>query len=430
MELTPAVKDPYKANRIAYYARCAFEYFISLTVSGAILTRLLLVLGVSDALTGVISALTTFATGIQFMTVSFMRRRKSIRTTTITVCTLHQVAQATLFLLPFLPVPPTVRVVLFVLLFLAPTVVKNMTTSATYNMYNVYIEPNRRGSFVAVNNMVSLITGMIYNYAVSWLVDYYDAAGQPHVGFLMCAAVILVWTVCHAVSVRLSKDAPQVLEDIRKSPPMLQNLKENLSNANFLKLLILFVGRQFVELLSVSYHSVYLLQELQSSITFVAVMGIVSSLAQFAFFIPVGKLADRLGHTKCLTLGFGALAISYFLLVFWVPANGEWLYLLSRIPHAAGICAISVSINNILFNYTPQKNWVSAMSVYNSFGGIFGFVGSLIGGAILGTVQAAGNRVFGLPVYGQQLLNLLAVVGYAVLLIYLLRVVAKLKKVY
>ncbi len=430
MNATPAVKDPYKANRIAYYAKCAFEYFISLTVSGAILTRLLLVLGVSDALTGIISAITTFATGIQFMTVSFMRHRKSIRTTGNMVCILHQVAQAAMFLLPFLPVPRALRVILFVLLYLAPTVFKNLTGSAMYNMYIVYVDPQKRGSFSAINCMTSLVTGMVYNYAMSWAVDYFDAAGKTQVGFLLCAAVILLWAVCHAVSIRLSKDAPQVLEDIRKSPPLMQNLKDNLSNANFLKLLILPVARNFIELFATSYHTVYLLQEIGSNVTFVAVTGIVSSIAQFVFMLPIGKFADRFGHAKSLTVAFCSMAVANLMLTFWVPANGEWLYLISRIPHAVGVSCISVSINNLLFNYTPKKNWVSALGIYNSLGGIFGFLGSLLGGVILATVQAAGNSVLGFSVYGQQLLNLLSVAGYAALIFYEIRVVEKLKKVY
>lgn len=430
MKVSPAINDPYKANRIAYYAKCAFEYFISLTVSGAILTRLLLVLGVSDALTGVISALTTFATGIQFMTTSFMRRRKSIRATVITVCTLHQVAQAAMFLLPFLPVHHTLRVVLFVALFLVPTVIKNLTGSAIYNMYIVYVDPLKRGSFSATNSMVSLIIGMIYNYVMSWMVDYFDANGKLHVSLLLCAAVILFWTVCHAVSIRLSKDAPQVLEDIRQSPPLIQNLKENLSNTTFSKLLILPIARNFIELFATSYHTVYLLQEIGSSVTFVAITGIVSGIAQFVFMLPMGKFADRFGHVKSLTVAFCAMAVANLMLTFWVPANGEWLYLVSRFPHAIGISCITVSLNNLLFNYTPQKNWVSALGIYSSLGGVFGFLGSLLGGAILGAVQTAGNRVFGFHLYGQQLLNLLSVLGYGALILYELRVIAKLKKTY
>ncbi len=425
-----APNDPYKGNRIAYYAKCAFDYFVSLTVSSALLTRLLLALGVSDVLAGIISALTTFAGGIQFLTADFMRRRKSIRTTTIVVSAIQHAAQAAMFLLPFLPLPYILRIVLFVVLFLVPTIFKNLTNSAMYGMYIVYVEPDKKGRFSAVNCMVSLIIGIAYNYAISWVVDYYDAAGKTQIGFLMCAGAILLWAVCHGISVRLSKDAPQVLEDIRKSPPLKQNLTANLSNPNFFKLLLLPVGYHFVLLFTTSYHSVYLLRELGSNVTFVAVTVIVSSIAQFVFMLPMGKFADHFGHGKSMAISFFAMAVSNLILIFWVPANGEWLYLVSRIPFAIGSSCASVSISNLLFNYTPQKNWVSALGIYNSFGGILGFLGSLLGGAVLGMVQAAGNRVFGFSMYGQQLLSLLSVVGYIGLIVYEVRVVEKLKKIY
>lgn len=47
----------YKTSARAYTAQCAFEYFISLLSGDAFLAKLLKDVGVSDALTGLISSL-------------------------------------------------------------------------------------------------------------------------------------------------------------------------------------------------------------------------------------------------------------------------------------------------------------------------------------------------------------------------------------
>ena len=52
-------------SKIAYHFEAAVEYLISILVTGAFLTALLNEIGVSDAISGTISSLTTFACMVQ-----------------------------------------------------------------------------------------------------------------------------------------------------------------------------------------------------------------------------------------------------------------------------------------------------------------------------------------------------------------------------
>ena len=65
---------------------------------------------------------------------------------------------------------------------------------------------------------------------------------------------------------------------------------------------------------------------------------------------------------------------------------------------------------NIVYSYTDREVFSEAMAIKASVGGLVGFAASLAGSRILAAVQANGNRVFGLPIRGQQVLACLSLI--------------------
>ncbi len=58
-------------------------------------------------------------------------------------------------------------------------------------------------------------------------------------------------------------------------------------------------------------------------------------------------------------------------------------------------------------------------------GGLCGFGASLLGSALLTAIQNNGNQIFGLPVYGQQLMSLITAALLAVCILFNRKVVQK-----
>lgn len=69
----------YKRSRGAYMAQCTVEYFVSLLVTDAFLAKLLTSIGISDALTGIISSFITLAFVIQLLSIFLVRLRVSTK---------------------------------------------------------------------------------------------------------------------------------------------------------------------------------------------------------------------------------------------------------------------------------------------------------------------------------------------------------------
>ena len=80
----------YKRSRKAYIVQCTAEYFVSILIADAFLAKLLSNIGVSDALTGIISSFISFAFMFQLLSISLMKRMKSVKKTVILFDTLSQ----------------------------------------------------------------------------------------------------------------------------------------------------------------------------------------------------------------------------------------------------------------------------------------------------------------------------------------------------
>lgn len=410
--------DPAKVTRGAYVAEAAFEYFISITVSGAFLTLLVKKMGVSDSLTGIISTLVYLACSMQIFAATFVCRWRSIKVSVLFMQTVQQLLYGFLFMLPFLPMNATLRVVLFVALFLCAHFSSNLVSPAKFNWLMSFVPSNKRGVFTSFNEMTSLLLGMTYTFIMSRIVDHYDALGRSEVGLRLCGIMIFVWMFFHIAALLLAKDSPQVLQEIRKTPSLKASIKANFSNKAYLKILVAVICWNFFANISTPYFPVYLLQELNSTITFIALAGVMGNLFRFAISLPMGRYGDKHGFDRSVRLGFILAAASFFILIFWRPGNGQVLYLLFQLPYAGTMATLCGGLINILFQYVPAKDRVGAMGLYSALGGISAFAGSLAGGAILDKIQGAGNTVLGLPMYAQQFLSLISFVGLCVLVVY------------
>ena len=65
----------------------------------------------------------------------------------------------------------------------------------------------------------------------------------------------------------------------------------------------------------------------------------------------------------------------------------------------------SQNLINLTYSYVDRKYFVQASAIKFSVSGLCGFGASMLGSRILNAVQTNGNSLFGIPVYGQQVLS-------------------------
>jgi MFS family permease len=414
-----------RVTRIAYVIEAAFEYFISLFVTGTMLGYILDTLGFSDALQGIISTVATFTCGAQLFAIFLSGRRKRIVTIWHSI---NQLCFVLLYLFPIVNLPANVKSILLLILLFMGHILNNAINPSkiTWLMESV---PNRmRGRFTAWKEMISLAGGMIVSLVFGRIADIYrDADGMPTTPYyVICTAALLIMMLIHTATLIVSTEK----EPIKCSNPSIkETLYRMAHNTRLIRVIGVGMLWNFASALSVSFFASYLREELAFSFTVIAAISTVGSLCRIAISPLLGKIADRYSFATSMTLSFAMAALAFLAVSFTTPQT-RWLYLAYISLYSFSMAGINSGVINLIYDYVAPEDRQSAMGIKNAIGGILAFFTALASGTILAYIQSAGGLVlFGIRIYAQQILALLSCVVTLLLILYMRRVIAPMQRI-
>ena len=195
--------DKHRRTRILYILQADFEYFISLLVAGSFLAAVTAQLGISDSLTGVISAIISLGQAFQLLSI-FMR--KNIKRRVVLFSVMNQLVFMCLYVIPLTGLPPGWKTALFIGAVTLAYFLYNIVHPKKIDWLMSMVEDGSRGRYTSVKEMVSLLTGMVFSYVMGSMSDYYRGIGQIRKSFAICAGVILVLTVLHTLTMVLAAE--------------------------------------------------------------------------------------------------------------------------------------------------------------------------------------------------------------------------------
>lgn len=413
-------------TRRAYIVEALLEYMIALLVADAFLAAILKQIGVSDAVTGVVSSFLSFACVAQLFSSSIVKPGQPVRKIILILNLVNQLMFAFLYMTPFLPIPQSVKVGMFVVLILGANLLLNATLPSKYQWLNSFVHPGERGRFTARKEIVSLIGGMLFTLAMGCLVDHFKAIGREQTGFILCGITLFVVAIAHLVSLLLCSDATLDPSAVRKAS-LTATFRLIVKNGTVRRLLIIDILWKIAVYISTPYYGTYLIGELGFSLTFVSVLHIAYSLMRAVFSPWFGRIGDRRGWAHLLTLGLVIVAVGYFVNAFTTPAR-RYLYLAYYTLYAISMAGINTSLYNMNYDYLDESAFSDALGARNAISGVIGFLASLLGSAIVGAIQSAGNQLWGIPVYAQQVNSLLAFGVILALLLYMRIVIRRMPR--
>ena len=112
------------------------------------------------------------------------------------------------------------------------------------------------------------------------------------------------------------------------------------------------------------------------------------------------------------------VAVAFFFCMLTTPKTW-YLMIIYSVMYNVSIAGTNQNSFNITYSYVKSEYIVQAMAIKNCVGGVCGFLAALVGGKILSAVQANGNRVLGIPMYGQQFLAFISLVGVIGAILYM-----------
>jgi len=419
-----------KRSKGATIIQALLEYTISILVTGAFLAAILKQVGVSDAVTGIVSSFISLACVAQFFSGLLVRPGRSIRKTVLVMCTVNQLMFASLYLIPFLPFAQRFRVAMFVGAILCAYLISNIAIPVQSKWLMGFVEYGERGRFSARKEIVSLIGGMLFSLSMGAMVDGFALAGREQTGFILCGAAIFLVSVLHLLCMLRISDR-RFDESIPRESVSRQlgaSLTVVRSSRPLRLLLVMDILWKAASYLSTPYFGTYLLGELGFSLTFTSAMTIVYSLVRSLVSPWFGRFADRRGNAAALTLGTALTGAAYLLNIFTRPGAGRYCYIVYYVLGAVAMAGINAPLFNITYDYIDDRAFTAAMGARNAISGVAGFLASLLGGAIVSTIQAGGNRLFGMTVYAQQALSAVSGVMALGVALYLRLVIFRMPK--
>lgn len=411
---TPA----YKRSRMAYILECTFEYFIALMVADAFLATLLTELGLNDAMIGVISSLISFAFLFQLFSIFVVPHIRNVKLVAIPIHCISQLFFLVLYLLPFFHIPQQFRVVIVVGCLMIAYFGNYLVTSVIFNWGNSYVDPNGRASFAATKEIVSLLSGIVFSFSMGWAIDRFIEAGNIEGGFLFIAIMMLVITAGDFICLLFMKNQKTEKKPTEKTEPFLQVVRTLFSNRSFLCAIAVHVIWSVSVYMTAGFMGTYKTKDLLLSVGMVQLINIAGCLFRAFFSKPIARYADKRSYAKGIELGMMIAACGYLINIFTTPSLW-WLVILYTVIYNVSCAGANQNLINLTYSYVDRKYFVQASAIKFSISGLCGFGASMLGSRILDAVQKNGNVLFGITVYGQQLLSAisLAVVLFGVVFV-------------
>ena len=135
-------------------------------------------------------------------------------------------------------------------------------------------------------------------------------------------------------------------------------------------------------------------------------MGSISRVAASKFW---GRYADRTSFSAMVKRSMLVLAAGYVCMAFAAPSTGVVFYTLYILLHGIALGGVNSAMINLVFDYAPAEQRSDALAICQAAAGTAGFLATLAASPLVAYIQSNGNRLFGLPIYAQQVVSVISV---------------------
>lgn len=409
-------KDVYKTSRVLYIFEALVEYLSSLLLTGTFIAKVSTTLGVSDSLTGIITAFTSLGCGFELFSL-FISRKNGVKKPVIISGLINELLFVFIYVVPLVPLNKNLKIAIFVFCMLGGNILLKVFNSPKISWFMELVDDAKRGIFTSFKQMISLGVGVVFSMAMGYVSDTLADSGNMRGSFLVCAVTLFFLMVIHFCTYIFSKEKP--CEAKLVSAPAKERILLLAKNKAFIKAVMVCVLYNVANYISVSFYGTYQLKELGFTLFYSQIVHGVYCLVRICFEPYWGKYADKYSFAKMFCLCMLICGISFGVNIFTVRENGHVMYMLYTVLHAVATAGINSALMNIILDVVPHELRSDALAIKNTAYGFAGFFTTLAASPFVAFIQSRGNSLFGATVYAQQILSLVTFVMMIGLSIYI-----------
>lgn len=404
-----------RRSRTSLIFQAAFEWLIAILIQSTFLAEVAKGAGFTDSEIGVLNSV--IALGCLFQVLSLFFRHGSVKKLLMFISVLNQICFMLLYVIPDTPVSPQIKKIAFVVLIVFAYATLYMgNPKLSFWRYSL-VEPTKRGRYNGWMQMVSLIMGTVFSYAMGAVVDHYKHIGQTNIAFRICAVTIFVLMVFHSITLIISVELPK--EEEEKVNPF-KNMLKLLINKKVLALMGVFIFYNIVQYSAMPFYSTYQIEELHMDHTTIQILtAILGGGVQMLVAFPLGWIADKTSFSKMMLLCFVSAFLRTFVVIFATPATGVICFTLYNVFNSVIFIGALCALLNMTYDIMPEKDRADTYALCQSVGGVIGFLTTVVMSRLLSHIQQNGNTFMGINAYAQQVLSVISLIFTVMAMAYL-----------
>ncbi len=411
-----------------------FGVLISPLISGVYFTSLMLHMGASNTYIGYITLIGSICTFLQlfapFLVERFERRKNILMIARGFMYFLNIIV---IGLIPLLPVPKMVRLALFMLTMIIINLINSFSGSA-FNVWHMQSVPlPRRASYFTLSSLGIQVISVATSFCAGLAVDGIKESGfsmfglSPQYFAFLLLRFIAVFLVIGEFKNFLSMPEYPYEKDANTKKLGIGLLFLPLKNRGFMMMAMIVFIWNFLAGFIGPYYSVYLLDKLELSYTYLSLAGLMG-LPMTIVFTPIwAKLINKYSWLKMFAVALAGYMIT-FLLNTVTAASTQYLYIISSMVCYVFNPAISLNFSNIQFVKMPPTNQTAFCSFYSAFVTVGTILGNTAGNWFFRQTEGKFFMMFGLKISNYQWMCLVQLLFALILLVYVVGVRTKLRR--
>ncbi len=274
--------------------------------------------------------------------------------------------------------------------------------SATWLSWMAALVPRQlRGRYFGIRNTAANLTSLIVvALAGFWVANY---PGGEQTGFAIALLVGIIAGIISLIfqwqmvdidpQVRLRANQAQAKRQLDLEGTHAGSAIETIATDKHFQGFLLCLGAwNFALNLSAPFFNLYLLQDLGIDVGWVTLYNSLTSLANLALLMPIGRWSDRIGHRIPFVVMGAVMAL---LPLLWLGVGTDALSLWVGLPllfmvTGGASAAIDLCINNLQIEIAHDRHQSQYFGIVAAVIGLSSAAGTVVGGA-LDTIDALGG---------------------------------------
>lgn len=418
--------DDYKSGQNFIILECICGTSMMRLSQGAFIAGFAKMLGMSQGLIGIISAIPMLANVIQLIGGMYFKNMTQYKLPITFMSFIIRSMIGTIYFIPLLFVKSTHQAIALILIYAIANFGIAFLNPGIVNWIMDLVPQSIRGEFFARREMFTMIIAAIGELVLAQMLDIFKFRGVERLGFSILSTIVMIWAFMSIYN--LSKIKEPIRPKKTKKLKAKQELGRLFMDKNFKKLGILYAIWNFALYTGMLYIAIYMISNLQMSYLYAMIMSMLTLGFRVLSVRLWGKFVEAHMWSRAIEIGAILLGLSTGMLFFANSTTALFILPISHILSGIAWGSIGITFFNLQVMFAPDEERTLYIGTLASISGVFGFIATLGSGFFIDNFSNIHINIFNFPVSNIQIVFLVSGTLLALCGVYVRNIIAPMEQ--